>query len=157
MKKELELMADQICAKHGYDEVNLLPILQDIQQQTSENFISEEMARIIAKKLDVTESRIYDVITYFSALSSIPRGDVIIQVCDSTTCTVNDNRELVKWFEDELQVKMGETTPDKKFTLIYTHCIGACDMSPAVRINHDVFGLLTQEKVKELVSGKRGN
>lgn len=156
MKPELELLTDSVCAKYDYDAANLLPILQEIQRHSVHNYISEETARIIAKKLDITESRVYDVITYFSALSSEPRGEVIIQICNSTTCTVNNNRDLISWFEEELGIKIDETTPDNKFTLIFTQCIGACDISPAVRIDHDVYGMLTREKVKELIATKRG-
>ena len=155
MKPELEQLADSVCAKYDYDAVNLLPILQEIQRHSPRNYISEEMARIIAKKLDITESRGYDVITYFSVLSSEPRGEVIIQICDSTTCTVNINKDLIRWFEEELGIKVGETTPDNKFTLIFTHCFGACDVSPAVRIEDDVYGMLTREKVKDLIAAKR--
>ncbi len=156
MKPELEQLADSVCAKYDYDAVNLLPILQEIQRHSPRNYISEEMARIIAKKLVITESRVYDVITYFSALSSEPRGEVIIQICNSTTCNVNNNRDLIRWFEEELGIKVGETTPDNKFTLIFTHCFGACDVSPAVRIEDDVYGMLTREKVKDLIAAKRG-
>ena len=155
MSKELELLTDQVCAVYGDDPVMLLPILQEIQQRSEGNYISDDAARIIARKLNITESRVYDVVTYFSALSAVPRGDVIVQICNSTTCSICDNRELVTWFEDELGVKVGETTPDNKFTLIYTHCIGACDIAPAVRINHDVYGGLTREKVRELVASYR--
>lgn len=156
MNIQLEKKVDEVCSKHSYDEVNLLPILQELQAESTGNYISEEMARIISKKLDITESRVYDVVTYFSALSSEPRGDVIIQICNSTTCGVNNNQDLVNWFQEELSVKMGETTKDNRFTLIYTHCIGACDTSPAVRIDHEIYGDLNRRKVRELIAAKRG-
>lgn len=152
-----EKIVENVCSKYEYDDVNLLPILQELQEKSSSRYISEEVARNVAKKLDITESRVYDVVTYFSALSSVPRGEVIIQICESTTCTVNSNTDLKQWFEEELKVNMGETTKDNKFSLIYTHCIGACDISPAVRVNHDVYGNLTREKVKEIIDSRRAN
>lgn len=156
LNKEFELVADEVCSIFDNDDVNLLPILQEVQLRSEGNYISEEMARIISKKLGITESRVYDVITYFSALSSEPRGENIVQICNSTTCGVNNNQDLVNWFEQELSVSMGETTRDNKFTLIFTHCIGACDISPAVRINHEVYGDLNRKKVREIIASKRG-
>ncbi|MFZ7130939.1 MAG: NAD(P)H-dependent oxidoreductase subunit E [Eubacteriales bacterium] len=156
MEQELEIIAQEVCELYDYDDVNLLPILQEVQQRSKGNYINEEMARIISKKLKITESRVYDVITYFSALSSEPRGENIVQICNSTTCGVNNNQDLVNWFEQELAISMGETTKDNKFTLIYTHCIGACDTSPSVRINHEVYGDLNRKRVREIIASKRG-
>ena len=156
MNSITENLVNQVCSKYAYDPINLLPILLELQENAKGNYISEETARIVAKDLKITESRVYDVVTYYSALSSVPRGDVVIQICESTTCSVNDHEDVIKWFEDELGVKMGETTPDQRFSLIFTHCIGACDISPAVRINNDVHGNLTKEKVKELIASRRG-
>ncbi|HCX64829.1 MAG TPA: hypothetical protein DHN33_06425 [Eubacteriaceae bacterium] len=155
MNNYSDKMVDHVCSKHSYDSVNLLPILQELQEESTGNYISEFTAREVAKTLGITESRVYDVVTYFSALSSEPRGENIIQICNSTTCNINSNRDLIAWFENALGIEMGETTPDQKFSLIYTHCIGACDLSPAVRINHDVYGNLTEEQVNELVQARR--
>lgn len=156
MEQNLEIIVDEVCGMFENDDVNLLPILQEAQRRSVGNYVSEDMARLISRKLSITESRVYDVVTYFSALSSEPRGENIVQICNSTTCGVNNNQDLVNWFEQELGISMGETTKDNKFTLIYTHCIGACDTSPSVRINHDVYGDLNRKKVRELISAKRG-
>ena len=155
MNDHARILVEQVCSKHAFDDVNLLPILQELQENAKGNYISEEVAKLVAKTLKITESRVYDVVTYFSALSSVPRGDIIIQICESTTCSVNHNEELIAWFEEELGIKLGETTSDNRFSLISTHCIGACDISPAVRINHDVYGNLTQNKVRELIATRR--
>lgn len=156
MNSIVENLVDQVCSKYSYDSTNLLPILQDLQDGAKGNYISEEVAKHVAKALHITESRVYDVVTYYSALSSIPRGDVVIQICESTACSVHNDDNLIGWFENELGIKMGETTEDQKFSLIFTHCIGACDISPAVRVGHEVFGNLTEEKVKELIAIRRG-
>lgn len=156
MSNITENLVEQVCSKFSYDENNLLPILRELQDQAKGNYISEEVAKGVAKTLQITESRVYDVVTYYTSLSSIPRGDVVIQVCESTVCSLNGHEGLVSWFEDELGIKMGQTTSDQRFSLIATHCIGACDVSPAVRIGDEVYGNLTKEKVKELIASRRG-
>lgn len=156
MNQFMENNIEEVCSKYYYDETNLLPILLELQTKTKDNHISEQAARKVAKKLGITEGRVYEVVTYYAALSQEPRGEHIIQICESTSCSVSGNKELISWFEDELGIKMGETTGDKKFSLIYTHCFGACDVAPAVRIGHEVHGNLTRDKVKDIIAKRRG-
>lgn len=156
MNQLLENNIEEICSKYYYDDTNLLPILLELQAKAEDNHINEEAAKKVAKSLGITEGRVFEVVTYYAALSSEPRGESVIQICESTSCSVSGNKELIAWFEDELGIKMGETTGDKKFSLFFTHCFGACDIAPAVRIGHEVHGNLTREKVKELVAKRRG-
>jgi NADH-quinone oxidoreductase subunit E len=125
-----------IIDKHEDDKHNLLAILLEIQAIVPEQYISKEVAEFISKRLGVSLSRVYDVITFYSALSDKPRGKDVL--------------------EEQLSIKVGETTPDGKFTLKYTPCFGACDISPAFRIGDEVFGNLTKEKIKEIISNYGG-
>ncbi|MEA3422333.1 MAG: NAD(P)H-dependent oxidoreductase subunit E, partial [Bacillota bacterium] len=76
----------------------------------------------------------------------------VISVCDSSVCRVNGNAQLVELLEEALEIKMGEVTADGKFALKYTPCFGACDISPAIRINDDVYGNLNKDKVQEIIN-----
>ncbi|MEG0371739.1 MAG: NAD(P)H-dependent oxidoreductase subunit E, partial [Clostridium sp.] len=79
----------------------------------------------------------------------------IIQICDSTACRVNKFQTLKDALEEELGIKVGETTEDGKFTLMLTPCFGACDISPAFRIADEVFGSLTLESIKDIIDSYR--
>jgi NADH:ubiquinone oxidoreductase subunit E len=98
-------------------------------------------------------SQVYDVITFYSAINEKPRGKYDIQVCNSIVCKVNNNAFLIKTLESLLNIKAGEVTPDQKFSITLTQCIGQCDKAPALRINQQVYGHLdSEEKIKQLIS-----
>ena len=137
---------------HGRKKQYLLPIIKEVQNQSKYHYISEEEAQFISKEMQIKESEVYETISFFAEFSEKPRGENIIKVCDSTVCRLNDNEELVKLLEYYLSIKMGETTKDKKFSLEYSPCFGACDVSPAIRINDVVYGNLTNEKLEDILN-----
>ena len=97
---------------------------------------------------------IIDCLKFYSELSPVPRAKYPIQVCCSPACRVNrvDSHRLISTLERLLDIKLGETTYDGRFTLEQVTCIGACDRAPAVRINGHVYDHLdTQEKIETLL------
>lgn len=135
---------------------NLLQILLKVQDKTPAKFISKEVGNYIANKLNIPSSKVSEVISYFDAINTSPKGKYIIGVCNSTACFANGYEKIGKVFEEELGIKMGQTTEDGMFSLKYTPCFGACDVSPAVRINNSVVGNLTPAKVKQLLKNLKG-
>ena len=131
---------------------NLLAILLEVQKIIPMNYIPMEVAEFVSEELDIPLSRIYDVITFYSALSDKPRAKNIIQLCKSTVCRVNKYQTLSDVIEKELGIKVGETTKDGEFSLVYSPCFGACDISPAFRINEKVYGKLNQKKITEILN-----
>ena len=155
-ENDLILKVQTIIDIHKNDEHDLLAILLEIQAIVPKQYISEEIVGFLSKELGVSAKRVYEVITFYSALSDKPRGQYIIQICNSTACMVNKYKTLRDVLEKQLCVKVGETTLDKKFTLMYTPCFGACDISPAFRIGEDVYGNLNEKKIKEIIDSYRG-
>lgn len=154
--REMCQQVDAICEAHGNEEAKLLPILLEVQELSPYHYISEEAASYIASKMGVTLAHVSAVISFFSALSDKPRGMYVIQICKSTACLVNGYQNIRDSLEKQLGIKVGQVTKDKVFSLEYTECIGACDISPAVRINRDVHGNLTDEKISDLLAQYRG-
>lgn len=148
---------DSVLKEYEYDKKALVNILQKVQEVCEGRYISEDTAKYVSEKLGVTKSNIYEVVTFFSALREHPVGDVLIQLCNSTACKVKKNAEVQRALEESLGIKMGETTKDNKFTLQYTTCFGACDVSPAVRVNKVVHGKLDREKTLALIETLRGD
>lgn len=147
---------EAIIDKYGRERSNLLPILTESQALVEHNFIHEEMAEFIACSMCIPTSQVYEVITFYAALSDKPKGKHIVQVCDSTVCRLNKNVSLVEALERELSVKIGKTREDGEVTLEYTPCFGACDISPAIRIDQKVYGNLTEDKLVKLINEKVG-
>lgn len=146
----------EILTNHKHDQNGLIAILLQVQSLIPGNYIPEEVARFIGMKLDIPSSKIYDVITFFSALSDKPKGRHVIQLCKSTVCRLNKYQTLRGFLEKELGITMGETTEDGMFTLEYSACFGACDISPAFRIDDKVYGNLNETKTTEIINSYRG-
>ena len=94
--------------------------------------------------------------SFYTLLSTAPRGQYIIQVCKDVPCYLNDDFNVLKTIEEELGITLGKTTKDKLFTLEQTACIGCCDQAPAMRINHDIHTNLTRDKVLAILDSYRG-
>ncbi len=145
-----------IISSYNAEKEKLLSILLDIQEASGKNYIAEEWARVVSDELDIPLVKIYDVITFYAMLSEEPRGKYIIEICKSTPCHVLERGRITDIFEDLLNIKMGETTPDGMFTLQYTACVGACDIGPVAKIGNTVYGNLNREKIVEIINSYRG-
>jgi NADH:ubiquinone oxidoreductase subunit E len=148
---------NKILKKYEYKDTSLIPILQEVQKLNDEKYISEEMAKYVATEMKISKTRIYEVITFFSALNDKPKGKYFIQLCNSTVCEITDKETIENALVNELGIQVGETSLDKMFTLEYTPCFGACDVSPAMRVNKVVYGNLTESKIRSIVSKLRGD
>ena len=149
-----DLSKDQvikIMQKYENDPQQLVAMLLDIQKASLKNYVDKQWAELASNVLNMPLSKIFDVLTFYSMFSTEPRGEYVIEICKSTPCLFAGGNNVVKWFEEAAGVLLGETTADRKITLVHSSCFGACDIAPAVKIGDDVFGNLTPEKVKLLV------
>ncbi|MDR2965320.1 MAG: NAD(P)H-dependent oxidoreductase subunit E, partial [Treponema sp.] len=129
----------------------LIAILLDIQSASGKNCIEKQWAELTAKTLDIPLSKVYDVLTFYAMFSTEPRGKYIIEICTSTPCYFIKTLDIVRYFEAAAGIKMGQTTSDGKISLFFTSCVGACGIGPVAKIGNEVYGNLTEEKIKELV------
>lgn len=151
----LELMAqiDFILESYAMDPTRLVGMLLEIQDVTPKQYLPKEIAVYVGDKLDLPLSRVYDVISFYEALSDVPRADIVIQFCDSVVCKVTGSHRLKEALEGILGIKAGESTKDGKYHLESAPCFGACDISPAIRINGVVYGpLKTEEAVRDALA-----
>jgi len=106
----------------------------------------------IAAGLNVSVSRVYGVVTFYSFFTMKPRGKHTVRACLGTACYVKGGKAVVEIIEKEFHVKEGQTAADRLFTFETVRCIGACGLAPAVIVNEDVYGGVTSSKVKEILS-----
>lgn len=149
-----ELYNDVVNAvgKLGNRRDNLIAVLLDVQSVSPRNYISKEAMLAVSEIMGIPPQEVYEVATFYHAISTEPRGRFLIQLCRGTSCTVNDAVNLKDALEAELGIRIGSTTPDGMFTFEYTPCFGACDVSPAMRLNGRIMGNLTQEKIRHIIS-----
>ena len=134
---------------HSKEQENMLILLQEAQNRLGH--IPEKLILELSEALDVSVSDIYGVATFYSFLSMKPQGRNVIRVCKSIPCFLKNCHSIIETVEKEIGIKPGETTPDGRFSLQLTNCIGACDKAPAMMVNDDVHGDLTPERALEIL------
>lgn len=147
---EVQQLVKDLVKKHGHTRESLIPILQDVVE--NERYVSEFAMIEIAKQLDISAAQVYGTATFYSFLETEPRGKYIIRVCKSITCAMHGKTKIVEEVQNALKIKLGETTPNKKFTLLETNCLGWCHKGPAMLINDEIYTDLTPEKVREIIN-----
>lgn len=144
-----EKLVHDLVAKHGTDRENLLPILQGVIDQ--ERYLSEEAILKIAKEMSIPAADVYGTATFYSFLDTDLRGKYVIRVCKTITCAMKGKNQIIQAIENFLKIKVGETTVDKKFTILQTNCLGWCHKAPAMLVNDDVYTELTPEAVVDIL------
>lgn len=139
----------ELANKHGRSRESLIPILQDLVVQN--RFLSKQDMVDVARELDMSAADVYGTATFYTFLDTEPRGKYVIRICKTISCAMKGKNEILATIEDILKVKLGETTPDKKFSLLEANCIGWCHKAPAMLINDTPYTELTPMKVTEIL------
>jgi NADH-quinone oxidoreductase subunit E len=142
-----------IIRKYGNDRSQLVSILQDIQ--TELNFLPRSALDKVSKKMNIPESQVYAMATFFRAFSLKERGKHIVNVCLGTACHVRGGELILDSLERQLAIKTGSTTKDFNFTLESVNCMGCCATGPVVKIDDEYFGHMTNDKVEPMLNKYR--
>jgi len=133
----------------------LMPILQAIVEE--KNYLDEEDMIQVAEALDLSTADVYGTATFYTFLDTVPRGKYVIRVCKTISCHMAGKDEIIDTLKDLLKVNLGETTPDKKFTLMQANCMGWCHKGPVMLINDDIYTELTKDKVIKIIHDYMGS
>ncbi|WP_052002720.1 complex I 24 kDa subunit family protein [Caldisalinibacter kiritimatiensis] len=123
----------------------LMPVLHEAQKIFG--YLPIEVQRMISEGLNIPLAEIYGVATFYSQFTLIPKGKYEIGVCLGTACYVKGAQDVIDKIKEILDIEVGGTTKNKKFSLQATRCIGACGLAPVMTINDDVYGRLKAEDV----------
>ena len=127
----------------------LLTELRKIQKK--EGYISEKAMKKLSIRLNIPIVQIYAAATFYSKLFTTPQGKYVIEICNSPSCYLNGSLNLIKFLEDKLKIRSGETSKDKKFSLHICSCIGCCNKPPAMLVNDMAYTELTKEKLEKIL------
>jgi len=136
-----------------HDRGDLIHLLHDVQEK--HGYIPPESISVVARKLRVTESEIYGVLTFYKGFSLTPRGKHLVTICMGTACHVRGAPKILDEFSRKLKVEAGETTSDNQFTLETVNCVGACALGPIAITDGKYQGQLKTTDVAKLVDGIR--
>jgi len=128
----------------------LMPILQEGQKIFGA--LPLEVQQNISEKLNVPLAEIYGVVTFYSQFTLEPVGDYLVGVCLGTACYVRGAQAIVDKIGSDLNLKVGATSADGKYTLQATRCIGACGLAPVMTVNEDVYGRISDKDVPTILA-----
>ena len=141
---------DRILEIYEYRHTNIIGILQDAQ--ALENYLPEDSLHYISEKMELSLTRIFDIVTFYKAFSLVPRGKYTIRVCCGTACHLGGAPQNLDQLNRLLQIKDGETTDDRTFSLETVNCLGACALAPVVAVDDDYHEAVNAGKIEKMLS-----
>jgi len=142
---------------HGATREGLIPILSEINRvygyipaQTYEEV--QRQLNLPGKQMYVSKSQLFALASFYHMLSTEPLGEHVIRFCGSAPCHVMGGREVFQAVQDALHIQAGETTPDGRWSLITTSCLGTCGVGPVMLVDDDIYGNIEPEQIPEILA-----
>ena len=145
---------DEVLERFGFDKGNIIGIMQAVQEEY--RYLPQEVLEYIADKIDVSTAKIFGVATFYGNFSMDVKGKYVIKVCRGTACHVRKSADVLQAIYDVTGLSENQpTTSDGLFTIETVSCLGACGLSPVVRLNETVHGAMNPDKAKALINELR--
>ncbi|MDK2981063.1 MAG: NADH-quinone oxidoreductase subunit [Chloroflexota bacterium] len=143
--KTVNAAVSQFHAKHE----ELIPILMKVNKELG--YIPGEALEQISEAMHIPQSRVYSVASFYHMISTKPTGRHVIKFCESAPCHVAGGKAVWDALLEELQIKPGETSPDGKWTLKTTSCLGVCAVGPVMMVDDDIYGNVEPDQVPDIL------
>lgn len=141
---------DSIIEQYKGEQGALMPVLYEAKKIFGT--VSEDIQERISKGLEIPLSEIYGVASFYSTFSDKQDGENVISVCLGTACYVKGSQKIIDEISKRLNIEVGDTTSDGKFSLVPARCVGACSLAPVVTVNADVYGKAKVEDIASILS-----
>ena len=148
--KEQEAQLLEVIAKYDGVPGKTMPILQEAQGIYG--YLPIEVQKIIAEKTGIPLEEIFGIVSFYAQFKLNPDGEISIAVCLGTACYVKGSGDIIEEFSKQLNLPVGSTSPDGKYSIEATRCIGACGLAPVLTVNGDVYGRLTKADVAGILA-----
>ena len=152
-EETIEGRVAEILASYRGEKADLIPILQHIQREFG--YLPEQAMRQIARFVDMPESTVFGVGTFYAQFKLVPTGRNIVRVCRGTACHVKGGARVLKEVQRRLGIRPGESTPDFEYALETVACFGACALAPVIVVNGKVCGRMTTPKVNKVLGNSK--
>ena len=143
----------EVIENHKNEQGAVIPVLHEAQDIYG--YLPIEVQKMISEGLNVPLAEIYGIVTFYTQLSLNPKGQYQIGVCLGTACYVKGSGDILDRIKEILGIDVGECTPDGRFSLDATLCIGACWLAPVFTVNDEVYGRLTVDDVDDIIAKYR--
>ncbi len=144
-----------ICKEFGNEPKELINVLH--KTQSTFGYLPAEVQEVIAPEMKVSVAKVYGVVTFYSFFTMIPKGKHPISICMGTACYVRGAEKVLDEFKSKLDIEVGETTPDGKFSLNCLRCVGACGLAPVVTVGDKTYGRVSPDGVEEIIKEYKEN
>ena len=138
----------------GLQKSALIPVLHIAQEELGGS-LNVDIMDYVAGLLNITPIEVYEVATFYSQFYIDPVGKYVIEVCQTGPCAICGGEDIIAYLEGKLQIKVGETTEDKLFSLKAVECLGACGMAPVMQVNTEFHEFLDIKKIDEIIAKLR--
>ena len=129
----------------------VIPLL-DLAQRQNSGWLSKTTIEKVAETLSMSYIRVLEVATFYSMFNLEPIGENFVQICRTTPCWLRGSDKLVEVAKEVSNIQLGETSNDKKFTIVEVECLGACCNAPMVQINDDYYEDLDEDSFKKILT-----
>lgn len=136
---------DEIIEKYRGKPGCLIPVLEECQGIVG--YLPVELQEYISKGINIPGSTIFGVVTFYSFFTMVPKGRHTVKVCMGTACYVRGIAEVLSRLQSTFNIKVGDTTEDRRFSLEAVRCLGACGLAPVVVIGNDTHGVVTPDSI----------
>jgi NADH-quinone oxidoreductase subunit E len=157
IERDVSVIVQEAIEKHGAQRDALIPILSEINRELG--YIPAEAFQEVRKQLqtstepvNVSEGQLFGLASFYDMISTTPRGRHVIKFCENAPCHVVGGKAIWDALRETLHLKNGETTPDKKWTLVTTSCLGLCSVGPVVLIDDDLYGNVNPNHIDDILA-----
>jgi len=157
LESEITSAVSNAVEKHGASYEALVPILSEVNRALG--YIPIEAMKEIKKQVHipenntfVSEGHLFSLASFYHMLSIEPLGKHVVRFCDSAPCHVMGGREVIQALKYGLQLEPGETSPDYKWSLVTTSCLGICGVGPVFLVDDDIYGNVIPEHVPDILA-----
>jgi NADH-quinone oxidoreductase subunit E len=155
-ERDVSITVSEAIEKHGAKRDALIPILSEINHELG--YIPAEAFQEVQKQLNaddahtyVTKGQLFGLASFYDMLSTKPRGRHVIKFCENAPCHVVGGKLVWDTLCEKLHLKNGETTFDKKWTLVTTSCLGLCSVGPVVLVDDDLYGNVSPDQIEDIL------
>jgi NADH-quinone oxidoreductase subunit E len=145
LSKATRQRIDALIAKYPVRRSALIPALHLAQEEAG--YISADVVREFSGIFELAPNEVYEVVSFYTMLFKAPVGKYVLQVCTNISCLLCNSESIMNHLQKRLGIKPGETTPDRRFTLLEVECLASCGTAPVVQINDEYHENLTPEKL----------
>jgi NADH:ubiquinone oxidoreductase subunit E len=157
IERDISIIVQEAIEKHGAKRDALIPILSEINR--SFGYIPAEAIQEVREQLQdqeeqvfVSKGQLFGLASFYDMLSTKPRGRHVIKFCENAPCHVVGGKAVWDSLCETLDLKNGETTHDKKWTLVTTSCLGLCSVGPVVLIDDDLYGNVSPDQIEDILA-----